>query len=165
MRVSCSLFLHLILIVFSCVPEKKSGNVGDISFDELKDDPSFKICNSQEIFQYYNFDGVKYKGDKNTLRNEIFSLIKADSLNRETGYLTIRFIVNCEGKTGMFRIQEMDAAYKATQFSDKTKNHLLSVTKRLNGWKKFEFDPGKGSDYYQYLTFKLEEGVVKEILP
>lgn len=43
-------------------------------------------------------------------------------------------------------------------------NKLLKFAKLLNGWmpKKIE---GLKIDYYQYLTYKIEDGKVSEVLP
>ena len=81
-----------------------------------------------------------------------------------TGYITIRFVVNCEGKTGMFRVQQMDEDYNETIFEENIVSIILKFVKSLDGWIVQSYK-GQTVDYYQYLTFKIENGIVKEILP
>ena len=141
--------------------------VGDIQFDKKIDDKNFKICDSTHIFQYYNFGkGFQYKGEKyeiiKTFKEKYHPII--NSKKGETGYITIRFIVNCEGKTGMFRVEEMDSNYQTTVFNAIIKNQLLDITKSLDGWP-INMYKDKIHAYYQYLTFKLEDSKLIEILP
>lgn len=145
---------------------KYLNNVGDTQFDPKIDAPDFKICNPNQSFQYYNFsNGFQYNGEKyeilNLWRDSFKSALK---ISKETGYITVRFLVNCEGKTGLFRIQQMDKDYKETLFDKKTVDTITSFVKKLNNWTLQEYK-GEKVDYYQYLTFKLEDGTVKEILP
>ena len=72
--------------------------------------------------------------------------------------------MNCEGKTGMFRVQQMDENYKETFFDKRFTNQLLEFTKSLNEWIPKEY-LGIKINYYQYLTFKIKDGKISEILP
>ncbi len=162
-----SIFLSAL---YSCgqVSDNKSNypkNVGDISFDEKIDDPHFKVCHEDNVFQYYNFSkGFQYKGEKVKVNEHFQNGFKGKEKNGETGFLTIRFIVNCEGKTGRFRVQGMDTSYHAKEFSKELVNDILTLTKKLDGWIVGEIE-GLKTDYYQYLTFKLENGKLIEIMP
>ena len=141
-------------------------SIGDIQYNSNIDDPNFKICNPSRSFQYYNFlKGFQYKGEK----YEILKLWKdtykpVQHLSKKTGYITIRFLVNCEGKTGLFRAQQMNEDYKEEIFDEKLVTTVLDFVKNLGGWIIGEYK-GEKVDYYQYLTFKIEDGIVKEILP
>lgn len=73
-------------------------------------------------------------------------------------------MVNCNGETGRFRTEAMDFSYQPTELSEKTTQQLLNLTKMLKGWKVGTYQE-KNRDYYQYLTFKIEEGQLAEILP
>jgi hypothetical protein len=169
MKISLS-FLIFLSALYSCgqVSNTKSNypeNVGDIAFDEKIDDPNFKICQEDNVFQYYNFSrGFQYKGEKVKVNEHFQNGFKGKEKNRETGFLTIRFIVNCEGKTGRFRVQGMDINYNAMEFHKELVNDLLTLTKTLDGWIVGEIE-GLKTDYYQYLTFKLENGKLIEIMP
>jgi hypothetical protein len=139
--------------------------VGDIYFDKRIDDPDFKICNREQILQYYYFsNGLQYKGEKVALEQYFQSKFSNSSRYGETGYITIRFVVNCHGKTGLFRVQEMSESYEFRKFDKDLVVELTNITKSLDGWIIGQYE-NKASDYYQYLTFKIVDGVLLEILP
>ncbi len=160
--------LFFLPLLFSCQTEKVASSypkfVGDISYDKTIDG-DFKKCgeNQNFSFQYYHSNGFQYKGEK----FEIFQELKSKNIsgNKDAnGYITIRFIVNCEGKSGMFRTQQMGLDYKQTQLDNNLTNKLLDFTKSLRGWIPRQ-NEGQKIDYYQYLTYKIENGQVVEILP
>lgn len=160
--------LFFLPLFLSCQTEKVVSKypkfVGDIAYDEAIDG-DFKKCGGHQnySFQYYNSDGFQYSGEK----FEIIQKLKTKNItseNRFNGYVTIRFMVNCEGKPGMFRIQEMNLEYKEARFDKTFGKKLLDFTKSLNGWIS-KRENGQKIDYYQYLTYKIENGQVVEILP
>ena len=164
------LIILLTPLLINCQTEKAAvskypAQVGDITFNEKEDGSDFKKCGEGQSysFQYYSIDGFQYKGEKIAIQNDLQKLhISGDkSLNI---YITIRFIVNCEGKTGMFKMQGMDFNYKEIPLDKKLGEQLLNFTKSLKGWvpKKIQ---NHQIDYYQYLTYKIENGKVSEILP
>ena len=83
---------------------------------------------------------------------------------RESGLIRIRFIVNCKGETGRFRVLAMNPDYQEKAFDESITSQLLTITKGLNGWKPKEFR-GTVYDYYQYLIFKIQDGKIVKILP
>jgi len=165
-----TLIFILLTTLYSCgqTQEKKTDyplQVGDIYFNSKVDDPNFKLCDEDRVFQYYNFGkGLLYKGEKIKLIEHFTNGLKVKEQKDETGFLTIRFIVNCEGKSGRYRVQGMDNDYKEKKFNENLTNKLLSLTKQLDGWIVGEYE-GKAYDYYQYLTFKIEKGKLIEIMP
>lgn len=158
----------IFMILLSCSKEEEKRNVGDISFDKNIDDVGFKVCDEKRIKQYYvrysSDTAPSYKGEKRNLINTILSNYNFQKSENENGYLTIRFIVNCKGKTGRFRIEEMDFDYKSKKFDSKIKNQLLAIVKNLDGWIPRKKN-NQNLDYYQYLTFKIENGQIIKILP
>ena len=167
--------LHYLIVIFllmsicSCSQTTSQKptypqQVGDSKFDQNIDDPAFRVCNQDTVLQYYNFGkGLQYKGEKIEIE-EHFNQLKITKLSTESGFITIRFIVNCEGKTGRYRVQEMDKTYAEKKFSKEFTARYLKLTMQLSGWEVGELE-GKVYDYYQYLTFKIEDGQLKEIMP
>ncbi|MTI20377.1 hypothetical protein E1176_05020 [Fulvivirga sp. RKSG066] len=166
-------FLALLLVIAGCNSEqttretKPSYNryVGDINFDSSTDDADFLVCNGDEnVIQYFNSgNGLQYKGEKIAIYeafNKSYEPVDTD----ESGWVRVRFIVNCEGKTGRFRLLSSDFNYQEKTFDSEITDQLLSIAQKLTGWRAL---PGKqgGLDYYQYLTFKIEKGHIIEILP
>ena len=163
-------FILLLPLFINCQAEKNRiskypAQIGDIVFDENADEAEFKKCWPQDLsFQYYNDSkGVQYLGEKIKIERELKTLNLRDT-NSSNGYITIRFVVNCAGKTGMFRIQEMNQNYEKFAFDKKFTHDILEFSKKLNAWIPKEY-LGVKINYYQYLTFKIENGKVSEILP
>ena len=162
-----TILILISILVVSCSQEERN-NVGDIPFDEQIDDKNFNPCNERKIKQYYvrrsSDTPPSYKGEKRGLEREILNRYQFPETEKENGYVTIRFIVNCKGETGRFRTEEMDFAYKTNIFDKKITGQLLEIVKNLNGWIP-RTSGGERLDFYQYLTFKIEKGQIVKILP
>ena len=138
--------------------------IGDLK-KRNSDNQNFKTCNDENLIKQYfnNGQGFEYLGEKPALVQayENFTPSKKENQN---GIIRIRFIVNCKGETGRFRIMEADENYKPFKFDKKITTQLLAITKQLKGWKSKTIKNTE-IDYYQYLIFKIENGNIKEILP
>jgi hypothetical protein len=142
--------------------------VGDIPFDEKTDDPDFKLCfTDNDIRQYFNFSkGVQYKGEKPAIDQyfkENYQLVESN----QSGLIRIRFIVNCKGETGRFRMKAMDQDYQPVDFDQAITDQILRLTKEMEGWLPIEMEEMNNTkwDYYQYLIFKIDRGDIIEIMP
>lgn len=133
---------------------KYPEHVGDIAFDANLDNPEFETCQSI-IPQYYAL-GADYRVDNDVLLSHFGSL--EVSQNQPLTYHTIRFIVNCKGQTGRYRAETMSAEYQPATLDPKVANNILDKLKAFERWP-------EGRDFYQYLTFKIEDGKIKEVLP
>lgn len=169
----------LVLFIGSCSPsseeaserssiqqEPPRGMVGDILLDSLLDDPDFKLCGKDNrLVQYYALDEKTYDGEKWAIQNTFSTHYKVPIMDGETGLVRIRFIVNCNGETGRFRLMGMNPDYSKKAFNKTITDQLLKITKSLTGWKSFNRKSGRSIEYYQYLIFKLKDGQITEILP
>ncbi len=164
--------IYLLLLILSAVGCKSAKNesdrrnfVGDIIANEELDDATFNICGSEkEVFQYFNTGkGISIDREKKALDTKLFKLFK-DNTFRDNGYVRIRFIVNCRGESGRFRVLTSDLQFNEIKMSASTTEPLLKACKDIKGWKPLIYDE-KPRDYYQYLTFKIVDGKIKEILP
>ena len=68
--------------------------------------------------------------------------------------------MNCNGDTGMFRTNGVDLSLKEKKFDNRITDQLLKATRSLSGWYQ-----GIEVDYYQFLTFKIVDGKLTDILP
>lgn len=142
-----------------------TNQVGDIVFDAKIDNPDFTICDANRIPQYYMAGkGPRYTGEKIDLINHFITNYDSSSGNTENGYITIRFIINCMGRSGRYRVSQMDEFWKEKVFNTKIVDQLVALTTQVNSWEIFKQND-KAFDYYQYLTFKIENGNISEILP
>ncbi|MBL4710540.1 MAG: hypothetical protein JKY48_19095 [Flavobacteriales bacterium] len=168
------------LLFFSCSnPPSKEENtkeekeyrrtVGDIVFDPTIDSSptGFSPCNANYSYQYYKFEsnGIKYKGEKPQLVKEILDAYSPPEENLQSGYITIRFVVNCKVKSGYFRMKQIDTDYKPKEFSSAVGDQLKKIISNLRGWETKSSSKGRVYDYHQYLTFKIVDNQIKSIVP
>lgn len=139
--------------------------IGDIEYDPKLDDPDFQVCNEADVYQYFNHaEGLQYRGEKRAIEAMFQKLYRPVAAPKAKGLIRIRFMVNCAGKTGRFRLIGMDENYQPLVFPKAICNQLLDISKKLDGWEKLP-NAEEPTDYYQYLSFKIEQGAIKEILP
>ncbi|MFT6960747.1 MAG: hypothetical protein ACJAWV_000447 [Flammeovirgaceae bacterium] len=127
------------------------------------------ICNDESLaVQYYAFTKVlgekPYVGEKYELQKIFNEKYNSEIVKKESGLLRIRFMVNCESKSGRFRMIGMGENYKEKEFDTSITDQLLSITENSVKWKPFKTNNAQ-RDYYMYLIFKLEKGIITEILP
>lgn len=160
----------LLVSTIACSPDSAHESkymrwVGDSEFDPAIDDSTWQICNYELIVkQYFNFsEGFKYTGEKTALIAAFdngYTPVETD----QSGWIRIRFVVNCKGEAGRFRITQSDKDYKETVFDNQITSQLLEITKSLDGWVPLPTGDVH-EDYYLYLIFKIENGQIIEILP
>ena len=163
----------LFSILCSCQTEKKASEkdeylrwVGDIEQNDQIDETEFKVCNGDDkILQYFNLgEGPVYTGEKSKILNSFKSKYQPISDKNQNGLIRIRFIVNCEGKAGRFRVLQSDYDYQEKEFDKEIISQLLNITKGIENWKVFKRNEVP-VDYYIYLIFKITDGQLTEILP
>lgn len=83
---------------------------------------------------------------------------------QDSGYLSYRFILNCKGEIGRFVIEEADLNFEAYSFDENLKKELLEITRSMKDWRPLCFRD-ENKDVYMYITYKLLNGKIIEILP
>lgn len=124
---------------------------------------NFKVCNKKYILQYYNTSGLPYPDGKNGFRNYI-NLNYENRNYSDSGYLNIRFIINCEGKSGRFIIHENDLNLEPKQFNKELKQQLFNLITEIKQWNPI-FLYEENRDSYMYVSFRIENGKITEIIP
>jgi hypothetical protein len=112
--------------------------------------------------QYYSYD-TKYPLSSEKLTEEVNQTLTFQP-KQISGFVTIRFMVNCKGQTGNFETYQIDNNYQNTKFDEKYIEQLLIFIKTLDNWK-IAFNKEYKMDYFTYFTFKIEHGKVTEIVP
>lgn len=139
-------------------------HVGDIRPDPRLDDPDFAPCNELRIVQYYSVD-TYFRGGAKAIRKLILPrLHPVPKAKGQNGWVTVRFVINCRGETGRFRMLEIDRNYQPCTFHRALTDQLLAATKELHNWQPGQYD-GATYDSYYYLNFKIADGAVQDILP
>lgn len=156
--------IALLLLNSNVLLAQETRWVDDIVPDSLQDDTSFKICNNDEqIIQYFNNGkGVEYLGGKNAIDSLFFAKYQKVDTDK-SGMIRIRFVVNCSGETGRFRMLSADPNYEPTIFPNAITAQLLQITKSMNGWQTKTWKDMK-IDYYQNLIFRIEQGQLTNII-
>lgn len=139
------------------------AHVGDIPFDPSKDDPAFLVCDTQYVLQYYSTTSW-YKDHKKEVAQFLTSRFAVSDTLHQTGYITIRFVINCKGETGRFRMYELDSSYQAFHFSEKISGQLLQLVKQIKGWQPAKYD-NDAFDSYQHIIFRISNGKIISISP
>ena len=130
-----SLVPLIVVIFYSCTQSDslKPNFIGKIPSDPSLDTLNFKPCN-EKMLPYYTFTSKSlYEGEKLKIVSHFSDNFK--KVSDETGYVTIRFIVNCHGETGRFRLIGLDENYQTKKISKSLTDQLLKLTMTLDGWK------------------------------
>lgn len=123
----------------------------------------FKICYPEPLPEYFSIR-LKYKGGFREIKRIISENYKAPQNSKnQTGYLRMRFTINCEGKPGRFNVKGYDVDLNPRPFDAEITNQLFHITRRLVDWEMMSGE--KKIDCNRFLTFKLDEGFITEVLP
>ena len=125
----------------------------------------FETCyHISKINDYYNDDRAQHLGGKGGLWEMIENYLNYSLLKNQEGYFTFRFVINCEGKAGRFVTEEADLEFNKTEFSEELRMHFLEMLMNVSQWKNLSIN-GEARDAYVYVTFKIQDDEIVEILP
>jgi hypothetical protein len=115
---------------------------------------------------YYYSVGGKYPKSSATVLKDVQSfLVKNNNTYSGSGYITFRFKIDCEGKQ-MQKVQvlQTDQKYLKHQFDKKLVDELFIFLRTLSQWKIATME-GKAYLYRAFITFKIKNGKVINIIP
>lgn len=140
-------------------------HVGHIESTDLAIDDSFTPCFEEKQFPYYyGREPSGYEPGKDSLRQYFFQNFNNYGDTSESGFITIRFVINCKGEAGRYVIHQLGPDFKKKEFNPKITNQLLDLVKYLEDWKPIAFYDDH-YDSFIYLSFKIENGELVAILP
>ena len=127
---------------------------------------AFKVCHPHErIHDYYNGDPhAGYRTGKRGLGAVFREQLDTTLLAGVSGYLTYRFVINCEGQAGRFITEEADLDFKRIEFPQQLVQHGFEILRGLTDWEAAVFGT-EPIDTYAYITLKIRDGTLLEILP
>jgi hypothetical protein len=138
--------------------------VGHINQETSSLNDVYKLCDGESIYHVHHGASEKgYAGNKKQFRDAILASYKNKNYS-DSGYLNFRFLVTCEGNPGWFETIQVDTDYNNTQFSKGLVSQLQALTAKPEHWNVISFDD-KPVDYYMYVSYKLLNGEIIEILP
>jgi hypothetical protein len=122
-----------------------------------------KLCKPEYRFEYFQVAGKNDKSSDQILK-ELKAVFVPPKNFKQSGFLTIKFIVNCHKELCCFHVFEMDETYQPIEFDAGVKAQLIAFIKILNGWKSAEYE-GKSTNYRYYLNFVIKNGEFKRVSP
>lgn len=144
--------------------EKKeySHDVGDILFDSRTDDPAFALCDSTKIITRRK--ALAYEGDRSKIGPACLEKFKfRPEFESFTGYVIVRFIVNCHNQSGRFRAKSLALDFSLQESPESLKNHLVDIVRGLNGWS-HAYEKDAEFDLVKFINFKITDGQLENVL-
>lgn len=159
-------FALLLWLIFGWTACQSGDRVGAIVFDDARDDPAVQPCGSEEdIHEYYRVAAPRYGEGLKTVRRTLAGRLDELPFRKGVdGYFTVRFLVNCRGKANRFRKAGVDSSLHLVTFPDQLETELFAAVQTLQDWQPATQE-GNTVDSYYFLTFKIRDGRVAEILP
>jgi hypothetical protein len=164
MKIKVPFIVLFLLLTGSLCAEAQNTKAED---GEFLDTPGVgqTICDTGFAY-YYSVKG-KYPRSSSTLLREVHDhLTKQHAVYTGSGYITLRFVIGCEGKIlpGVQAIQT-DEQYQKYQFDKGLVKELFAFVKTLDQWKVASFQNGQKFSYVAFLSFKIDNGKVINIIP
>lgn len=126
--------------------------------------PEFKPCFEEFTFpNFYSRQPAEFAPGRDSLRTYFYEAFDNGGIINDSGYVTIRFMINCRAETGRFEVLPIGLDYKEKQFNKKIIDQLLTLTMNLKDWSPY------GRDYTSFdssthVTFKIVNGELVDIL-
>lgn len=124
----------------------------------------FKPCGDY-IYDYYNGDpDAGPRGGKRVMVRWLEEKLDVNLLKGQSGYLTFRFVINCEGQAGYFITEEASLDFAVKQFPDELIQHVYAQLVAFDNWQPTTIRE-EVADAYTYVTLKLKDGELIDVLP
>ncbi len=149
-----------LFIVLECLTR---NNIEPIEYKEVIDKIELTLCDKGRISQYYMVS-TDFNGGKRAIKNELMPNIEKDriSFGTNTSNITIRFIVNCKGEIGLFRVKAINKNIQKTLIDKGNIEYLISLVSQLKDWN-IETIKDKKYDSYYLINFKIRNGLITDI--
>lgn len=135
--------------------------IGELEANDKIDDNDFKLCNEDIIAEYYGMN-TDYIGGKKAIKSKILSELQFLNF-KESGLLTYRFIVNCEGEIGRFRLKATNTDLQKIEVDSKNIREIENTLSELKNWNPAINKSGYTYDSYYVLNFKIENKKIVDI--
>jgi hypothetical protein len=124
-------------------------------------------CNKNMGAYYYQVGG-KYPEASYTLVSSARSFF-AEKLYHKTnssGYLTFQFLIDCQGRLiKNVKVLQTDPNYHKCSFDSVLIKSYYEFLLTLNNWKIARSKNGETFSYYAFMTFKIKDGTIENIIP
>lgn len=116
---------------------------------------------------YYYQVGGKYPKSSITLLKEVKAWMEQYKTSYTgSGYITFRFRIDCKGnRVKRTRVLQTDEQYRTTHFDQDLVAGLYSFLSTLTEWKINVSAKGNALSYNAFITFRIQDGKVVNIIP
>jgi hypothetical protein len=122
-------------------------------------------CKVNNIY-YYQVNGKYPESSSSLLLEALEFMNKKTTEYTGSGYITFRFAIDCEGKmANKVQVLQTNEYYKNYHFEKSLVNDLYSFVKTLDKWKTIKKKDNKTYSYVTFITFKIKNGKVINIIP
>lgn len=134
---------------------------------EYMDTTSAQNGKCPKAYAYFYSVGGKYPENSASLLKEVQIFLQQKNQNYlNSGYITFRFIIDCEGKRlPNTQVLQTDEKYLNFHFEKDLVNELFVFFKNLDKWRIAKSKEGNTYSYKAFLTFKIKNGKVINIIP
>ena len=155
--------IWLALVLVSCQSDQSKteyeypDQLGSIAFNAAMDSSDFKLCNEADLV--HSRTSLSYEGGKAkvvALAREWFA--KSGSINF-SGFVSVHFLVNCQGLPGRVRIEAMDGSFVEKEAPKALMDLLRNMVLSLDKWV-ITKPANVGKDHSKYLIFKIVNGEI-----
>lgn len=150
---------------YSVNESKYPAYIGKIDPEKALYTENFELCNpkSYPVGFYSSAAPRIYKGSKRSFLKRFKAQYKITDTT-SSGYLNLRFNINCKGQTGNLVVEELNSDLVKVDLDDKIVKDLIEFALQKENWHTYK-EATSSDDYYMYLIFKIESGNVTEIIP
>ena len=134
--------------------------VGDIPISNEVESEDFSPCHDHPIYQHYQIN-TDYVGGNRAIKEKLKHDFPLTGFS-ESGLLTIRFVVNCQGETGLYRSKMIDTTLQDIDLSAKDLTQIYNNISALDKWQPGTVRDQPEDSYYQ-ISFKLINGELIDI--
>ncbi len=122
---------------------------------------------SPDGFVYYYQLKAKYPVSTERLLLDGQTFLKSKNGKHDgEGYITFRFIVDCEGNISRTKVMQTNENYKPIHFSREFVNDLYQFVRAMREWPvNIEAYNIKNINYLAFVSFKIKDGKVINIIP
>jgi hypothetical protein len=122
-------------------------------------------CEDYNVY-YYQVEGKYPKSSITILKNVQTFLQHTNKIYQGNGYITFRFRIDCIGhRMKRTQVLQTDEYYKSYHFNKDFVNELYLFLNMLNDWKIGKNNSGSVFSYNAFITFKIKNGKVINIIP
>jgi len=137
-------------------------DLGYIPYDVKLDKSDYVVCDSTGILSGRN--RLQYAGGGLKLRDDIIAKF-GDHPEYEffNGYVVVRFLFNCEGKTGRYRAQALNLDFSPAEAPSDLLTYSKDLIKSVDSWTRRPGSDAK-AEYSKFINLKINKGKIEHVL-